>query len=81
MLLSWSFPRAYASMPVSRVRAYVTFTPAQSRPQARPAQAKPAATRHAGIDRADARALVDAGYMSLSRYVELFGDNVGEGEV
>ena len=76
MLLSWSFPRAYAPMPVSRVRASVTFPPAQDRPQARPAL-----TREAGIDRADARALVDAGYMSLSRYVELFGDNVGEGEV
>ena len=77
MLLSWSFPRAYAPMPVSRVRASVTFPPAQDRPQARPA----ARVRQAGIDRDAARALVDAGYMPLDRYAELFANNAGEGEV
>jgi hypothetical protein len=90
MLLSWSLPRVFVATPVWRVRTDFSLTPAKSRPaMPRPAIQPPKAKAISGaapaaFDRSTARALVDAGYMPLSRYVELFEaaePQFGEGEV
>ncbi len=91
MLLSWSLPRVFVATPVWRVRTDFSLTPAKPRPMARPAMQRPKAKEIAcatapatALDQSTARALVDAGYMPLSRYVELFEGaepQFGEGEV
>ena len=90
MLLSWSLPRVFVATPVWRVRTDFSLTPAKPRPaMPRPALQRPkakeiACAAPAALDRSAARALVDAGYMPLSRYVELFEGaepQFGEGEV
>ena len=92
MLLSWSLPRVFVATPVWRVRTDFSLTPARPRPaMARPAMQRPKAKEIAcatapvtALGQSTARALVDAGYMPLSRYVELFESaeaQFGEGEV
>ena len=85
MLLSWSLPRVFVVTPVWRVRADFSLTPARPRPAVQRLKAKEVAcVAAAALDRSTARALVDAGYMPLSRYVELFEGaepQFGEGEV
>jgi hypothetical protein len=80
--INWVFPRVYAPASGWRVRTAVTLTPpARLRARKAPApKARPAAPR--ALDRDTARALAEAGYMPLQRYIELFGDEgAGEGEV
>ena len=85
MLLSWSLPRVFVATPVWRVRTDFSLTPARPRPAMRHRKAKATAcAAPAALERSTARALVDAGYMPLSRYVELFEGaepQFGEGEV
>ncbi len=89
MLLSWSLPRVFVATPVWRVRTDFSLAPAKARPMARPAMQRAkareiACAAPAALDRPTARALVDAGYMPLSRYLELFEgaeSQFGEGEV
>ena len=85
MLLSWSLPRVFVATPVWRVRADFSLTPAKPRPAvARPRAKEIACAAPVALDRSTARTLVDAGYMPLSRYVELFEGaepQFGEGEV
>ena len=90
MLLSWSLPRVFVATPVWRVRTDFSLTPAKPRlAMPRPAVQRPrareiACAAPAALDRSTARALVDAGYMPLSRYVELFEGaepQFGEGEI
>ena len=85
MLLSWSLPRVFVATPVWRVRTDFSLTPARPRPAIqRPRVKEIDCTAQAALDRPAARALVDAGYMPLSRYVELFEvaePQFGEGEV
>ena len=85
MLLSWSLPRVFVATPVWRVRTDFSLTPARPRPAvARPRPREIACAAPATLDRPTARALVDAGYLPLSRYVELFEGvepQFGEGEV
>ncbi len=81
MLLSWSLPRVFVATPAWRVRPGFSLAPAKPRSLQR---AKVADAAAAARDRSTARALVDAGYMPLSHYVELFegaGPHFGEGEV
>ena len=83
MSLSWSLPRVFVATPVWRVRTDFSLAPARPRP-AMPCPKAAAGTAPAALDRPTARALVDAGYMPLSRYVELFEAAeplFGEGEV
>jgi hypothetical protein len=85
MLLSWSLPRVFVATPVWRART--DFSLAAARPRSavqRPKVKEIACARPAALDRSTARALVDAGYMPLSHYVELFEHakpDFGEGEV
>ena len=85
MLLSWSLPRVFVATPVWRVRTDFSLTPARPRPaMRRPWVRDVACAAPAKLDRSAARAMVDAGYMPLSRYVELFEGaepQFGEGEV
>jgi hypothetical protein len=85
MLLSWSLPRVFVATPVWRVRTDFSLTPAGRCPAVqRPKAQTIAGAAPAALDRSTARALVDAGYMPLSRYVELFEGaepQFGEGEV
>ena len=84
MLLSWSLPRFFVATPVWRVRTDFSLAPAKPRPVQRPKAKDVARAAPAALDRSSARALVDAGYMPLSRYVELFEGaepHFGEGEV
>jgi hypothetical protein len=85
MLLSWSLPRVFVATPVWRVRTDFSLAPARPRPALqRPKVKQIAGAVSAALDRSTARALVDAGYMPLSRYVELFEGaepQFGEGEV
>ena len=60
-----------------------SLAPARPRLAQRP-KARDVAGAAAALDRSTVRALVDAGYMPLSRYVELFEGaepHFGEGEV
>ena len=85
MLLSWSLPRVFVATPVWRVRTDFSLTPARRRPAVQRPKAKDIVrAAPAVLDRSTACALVDAGYMPLSRYVELFEGaepQFGEGEV
>ena len=85
MSLSWSLPRVFVATPVWRVRTDFSLAPAKARPAMQRAKAREiACAAPAALDRPTARALVDAGYMPLSRYVELFEGaepQFGEGEV
>jgi len=85
MVLSWSLPRVFVATPVWRVRTDFSLTPAGPRPGVQRPKAKQiAGTAASAVDRSTARALVDAGYMPLSRYVALFEGakpQFGEGEV
>lgn len=86
MSISWSLPRVFVATPVWRVRTDFLLTAARPRPAAvqRPKVKEIACMAMAALDRPTARALVDAGYMPLSRYVELFEaaePHLGEGEV
>ncbi len=86
MTINWVFPRVYGPAPLWRVRTAVTLKPAVrprrevDAPDAPDKQAQPGP---AALDRDTARALAEAGYMPLQRYIELFGkdDAAGEGEV
>jgi hypothetical protein len=85
MLLSWSLPRVFVATPVWRVRTDFSLTPVRPRPAAQPSKVRAVAGAPPTVlDRSAARALVDAGYMPVSRYVELFDgaeQQFGEGEV
>jgi hypothetical protein len=81
--INWVFPRVYAPASGWRVRTAVTLTP-PARLRARTAASAPKAqpTAPRALDRDTARALAEAGYMPLQRYIELFGnEGAGEGEV
>ena len=82
MLLSWSLPRVFVATPVWRVRTDFSLAPAKPRPAVKANEV--ACVAPAALHRSTARALVDAGYMPLSRYVELFEGaepHFGEGEI
>jgi len=85
MLLSWSLPRVFVATPVWRIRTDVSLAPARPRPALQRPNAKEISrATPAGLDQSAARALVEAGYMPLARYVELFEGaepDFGEGEV
>ena len=85
MLLSWSLPRVFVATPVWRVRTDFALAPVRPRSAAqRPRAKEVAVVAPAVLERSTARALVDAGYMPLSRYVELYEGaepQFGEGEV
>ena len=84
MLLSWSLPRVFVATPVWRARTDFSLAPARPRAVQRAKAKDVAGAAPATLDRSAGRALVDAGYMPLSRYVELFegvGPHFGEGEV
>ena len=85
MLLSWSLPRVFVATPVWRVRTDFALAPARPRSAVQRPRAKEiACAAPATLDRSATRALVDAGYMPLSRYVELYEGaepQFGEGEV
>ena len=85
MLLSWSLPRVFVATPVWRVRTDLSLVPARPRLAVqRPTVRAIACAEPGELDRSAARALVDAGYMPVSRYVELFEGvepQFGEGEV
>ena len=84
MLLSWSLPRVFVATPVWRCEPTFRW-PLPSRARGAAAEGRDiACAAPAALDRPTARALVDAGYMPLSRYVELFEGaepQFGEGEV
>jgi hypothetical protein len=79
--INWVLPRVYVPTPVWRIRTAAMLT-AVVRPRREAAPARNTQAAAAPLDRGTARALADAGYMPLQRYVELFGDEeAGEGEV